>query len=55
MPLMPVSANQRAKLLHLMKVMLDKTDVEHPLTMKVTVKAELTYQRKKRNDKMTPR
>ena len=30
---MPASPNQRAKLLYLMKILLDKTDEQHPLTM----------------------
>ena len=30
---MPTSINQRSKLLYLMKIMLDKTDEQHPLTI----------------------
>jgi predicted DNA-binding transcriptional regulator YafY len=38
---MPTSQNQKSKLLYLMKILLDKTDEQHPLTI-AEIKAELS-------------
>jgi len=40
---MPISQNQRAKLLYLMKILLDKTDEQHPLTMNELISELATY------------
>ena len=40
---MPISPNQRAKLLYLMKILLEKTDEQHPLTMNELISELATY------------
>jgi len=40
---MPISPNQRAKLLYLMKILLEKADEQHPLTMNELISELATY------------
>lgn len=40
---MPTSINQRSKLLYLMKIMLDKTDEQHPMTIAEIITALAAY------------